>query len=234
MFNKWKSLFNKVMTEQQDTKLRETYPANVESSTEFNEFSEIDIEDLDRLINDPQTVGWASTSEQILLFTLLTAYYDQSESILDVGCGRGDLFGFIQEKYNTTSIDYTGVDYNPNITNIATRKFNDINVISIDILDLDVNKTYDWVVASGAFNLKDCDDMFTYACTVVDKMIQHAQKGVAFNILTNLPDDLDDETKNIFYVHDSSKWLDYLIRTYTRVALRADYMLGDCTFYIFK
>ena len=86
MFNKWKSLFNKVMTEQQDTKLRETYPANVESSTEFNEFSEIDIEDLDRLINDPQTVGWASTSEQILLFTLLTAYYDQSESILDVVC----------------------------------------------------------------------------------------------------------------------------------------------------
>jgi hypothetical protein len=76
--------------------------------------------------------------------------------------------------------------------------------------------------------------MFTYACTVVDKMMQLAQKGVAFNILTNLPDDLDDETKNIFYVHDSSKWLDYLIRTYTRVALRADYMLGDCTFYIFK
>ena len=88
MFNKWKSLFNKVMTEQQDTKLRETYPANVESSTEFNESSEeelnLEVYDLERLFNDPLVVGWLSEAEQKLLFMLIAFYFRPGESILDI------------------------------------------------------------------------------------------------------------------------------------------------------
>lgn len=253
MFSKLKTIFkpNKVMNKSIDNQLRESYPANVEGTNEFNELQqnvnesseldigELDLLDLDRLFNDPAIVGWSTTAEQTLLFTLLTLYYNPSESILDVGCGRGDLFGFIQEKHNinqtdTVNVNYTGIDYNPNIVNIATKKYDNINVIATDILNMSDNDKYDWVVASGAFNLKDYDDMFEYTTTVIDKMMNLSTKGIAFNVLTNLPDDLDDDTKNIYYVHDASKWLEYLLRTYSRVAIRADYMLGDCTFYIFK
>jgi len=239
MFNKLKTIFkpNKVMNKSIDEQLRESYPANVEGTTEFNESLEtlnLDIYDLDRLFNDPLVVGWLSNAEQQLLFTLVSYYHRPTESVLDIGCGRADLYGYLTERNPGESIKYSGIDYNPNMIEIAKKKWPGVTAVTGDVLNLERIEEYDWVMASGVFNLKDSVDMFEYGKQVVDVMYSKCKRGVAFNILTDLPDDVSDSDRNALFVHDPAKWLDYLLKTYNKVICRTDYMLGDCTFYIFK
>lgn len=189
--------------------------------------------DTDDLINSPLVVGWLSTEEQELLFSALLLFYSPEQTMLDVGCGRADLFGYCNNLFGSV-IPYKGIDYNPNILNVAQEKFPGVVTEAVDILNLNSEEQFDWVVGSGLFNLNDYPDMETYAREVIDKMMSKANIGIAFNLLTGLPEYLSEEDKAQLVVHDPAIWLNYLIQTYTKVLCRADYMSGDVTFYVFK
>ena len=51
--------------------------------------------DSDYLLNASEIVGWSSTQEQELLFSALLLFYSPEMSILDAGCGRADLYGYL-------------------------------------------------------------------------------------------------------------------------------------------
>jgi len=181
------------------------------------------------MLNAPEMVGWLSTQEQEILFNALLMFFQPGQSVLDAGCGRADLFGLIGP---TVSL-YKGIDYNQNILDIAKRKFADVNVEAIDLLDFNEPDTYDWVFASGMFNTR-MENAIEYSQQCVDKMYETAKVGVAFNLLTGIPEDLADEDKAQIIVWDSGAWLNYLIGKYNKVICRTDYMSGDTTFFIFK
>ena len=188
------------------------------------------------LLNSPEIVGWLSTQEQELLFSALLLFYSPEQSILDVGCGRADLYGYCKRMFGdeAKALPYKGIDYNPNILNIAQEKYPGVYTEAVDILNSPVTETHDWVVGSGLFNLLDNEDMERYTKTVIQKMYDKANMGVVFNLLTGYPDDMADEDVAQLVVHDPVAWLDYLLNTYTKVICRADYLSGDVTFYIFK
>ena len=202
-----------------------------ESESEF-------VEDVDPeyLFNDPRVVGWLSVQEQEALFSGLLLFYNPStQTLLDVGCGRADLYDYIKRIFQLEYYDlYTGMDMNPNILDIAHKKYSGLNLISSDILNDEVDDKFDWVVGSGLFNLNDHPDMEEYSKKIIDKMLSKANIGVAVNMLIGIPEDLSDNDKAQLVVHDPSKWLDYLINKYNRVICRHDYMSGDVTFIIFK
>ena len=187
------------------------------------------------LFNAPQVAGWLSTQEQELLFSALLIYFNPKQSVLDVGCARADLYGYLRRLFPEVDINYTGMDYNANLLNIAKRKFPVLSdsLIAQDILKAETGQ-YDWVFGSGLFNLNDYPSMFEYATQVVDKMYQNSNIGVAFNLLTALPDDLAQSDIDQLFVHNAGQWLDYLISKYGKVLLRSDYMIGDVTFVILK
>ena len=206
---------------------------NADELEEFNDELEPPAPKIDPeyLLNAPQIVGWGSTQEQELLFSALLLFYSPKMSILDAGCGRADLYGYLTRLFQT-DIPYTGIDYNPNHLILAKEKYPSVNVKSLDILNLSEN--HDWVVGSGLFNIKDHNDLTEYAKQCIDKMYESANIGIAFNMLTGYPDDIADEDKAVLASHNPSVWLDYLIGKYTKVICRADYMLGDVTFFILK
>lgn len=185
------------------------------------------------LLSAPEIVGWLSIQEQELLFSqiLWPAVIDKTDSILDVGCGRADMFGFLSKW--SENVSYKGIDTNANVIEIAKTKYPGVNVSVADIMTYE-SDTYDWVLGSGLFNLKDHPDMFSYALECIDKMYILANKGVAFNLLTGIPSDLAQSDIDQLYVHNSGQWLDILIKKYTTVIAKADYMNGDITFFILK
>jgi SAM-dependent methyltransferase len=185
--------------------------------------------DPEYLINAPEIVGWASTEEQTLLFTILASFYKPSESILDVGCGRADLLGFLQYHYPAEPINYKGIDYNPNILNIAAQKYPNVVVETVDLLSMDNGADYDWVVGSGLFNLNDNADMSTYTQECVEKMYEKSKVGVAFNLNTANSDE-----SGMLVSWNAADWLTFLISKYGKVICRADYLDTDVTFFIFK
>jgi SAM-dependent methyltransferase len=181
------------------------------------------------MLNAPEMVGWLSQAEQEILFNALLMFFQPGQSVLDAGCGRADLFGLIGPAVSL----YKGIDYNKNILDIAQRKFPEVNVEAIDLLDFNEPDSYDWVFASGMFNTQ-MEDAIEYTQKCVDKMFESSKVGVAFNLLTGIPADLADEDKAQIIVWDSGAWLNYLVSKYTKVICRTDYMEGDTTFFIFK
>lgn len=184
------------------------------------------------LLTSPEIVGWLSTQEQELLFSALLLFYTNDQSVLDVGCGRADLYGYLQNMFNA-QITYKGIDYNTNLINIAKTKYPEANVSVADVMNFSEGQ-YSWVLGSGLFNLNDHPNMIEYAETVIDKMYELATVGVAFNLLTGFPEDMSDEDRNQLIQHDPAHWLTYLVNRYQKVLARADYMSGDVTFIIFK
>jgi hypothetical protein len=188
------------------------------------------------LLNSPEIVGWLSTQEQELLFSALLLFYSPEQSLLDVGCGRADLYGYCKRLFGpeAQAIPYKGIDYNPNMLSIAQEKYPGVYTEATDVLNTSSDEKHDWVVGSGLFNLLDNNDMETYVKTVVQKMYDKANLGVAFNLLTGVPEDMADEDVAQLVVHDPLAWMDYLLTKYTKVICRTDYLSGDVTFIILK
>jgi hypothetical protein len=199
---------------------------------ELTSFNPAEFVSSEELLNSPEIVGWLSTQEQELLFSALLLFYSPEQTLLDVGCGRADLFGYCNNLLGTT-IPYKGIDYNPNILNVASQKYPGVNVETVDILNSN-DDTYDWVVGSGLFNLLDYEDMETYSKTVIQKMYNKSNVGIAFNLLTGVPEDMADEDVAQLVIHDQTEWFKYLTETYGKVVCRTDYLSGDITFIILK
>jgi len=182
------------------------------------------------LFTSPQVVGWSSKEEQETLFeAALWLASAPGLSILDVGCGRADMYPLAAQK----GLVYKGIDYNPNIINVAQQKYPGVSVETLDVLNIDAGVDYDWVVGSGLFNIA-IKDPANYAQAVFAKMYDKAKIGVAFNLLTGIPEDIADEDKRSLIVWEPAAWLSYLELTYKKVICRTDYLDGDTTFYILK
>ena len=198
------------------------------NSTQEQDFSEPI--DPNYLFNAPEIVGWESTQEQTLLFAMLASFYQPNNSILDVGCGRADLLGFLSEQFPAAPINYKGIDYNPNILNIASEKYPGVVVEAVDLLSIDNGAEYDWVVGSGLFNLNDNSNMSEYTQACIDKMYEKSKIGVAFNLNTGKTEEED----SMLVSWNPTDWLGFLISKYGKVICRADYLDTDVTFFIFK
>jgi SAM-dependent methyltransferase len=221
-------------------------PMYIENDVELETASLVDLEILEEeelsavdfgteeLLNNPEVVGWFSIQEQELLFSALLLFYDPSKSVLDVGAGRADLYGYLKRVLNTDQINYKGIDYNPNVLEIAKQKYPGVAVEAVDLLSIDNGADYDWVFASGLFNSKTQEDMGSYVTQCIDKMYEKSKVGIAFNMVTSLADDMADEDKAQFAVYDPAVWFPYLINKYSKVFARTDYMSGDITFIILK
>jgi len=74
-------------------------------------------------------------------------------SILDFGCGLGDMYYFIENKMNR-KFNYLGVDINPDFINDCRSRNINAELINghQDIID-----SYDVIVCSGVFNIKYFD-----------------------------------------------------------------------------
>ena len=191
------------------------------------------------LFTAPQINGWNSTLEQELMFSRLICLYKPTQSVLDVGCGRADLYGYLRTIYPNNEINYIGIDSNSNILQIAERKYPILQkrLINSDILSYDsefINYEHDWVIASGIFNLQEHSDHIEYTKLTIDNMMNHVNVGVAFNLLTADLSPLPELERSRWIQHDPGFWLNYLIKKYTKVTSRSDYMKGDITFIILK
>lgn len=188
--------------------------------------------DVDYMLYSPQVVGYNTTAEQNFLFQNLIIGFDPTAySILDIGCGRGDLYGFLREVYGDNVFGYSGLDHNPVMSTLAKQKYNIITrTVAFESTGLG---THDWVVASGFFTQRKCeseDDDLRKLLIDVQRMYDAANHVVAFNLLSPINTTLHD---GFFYVHPGLI-LDMLIEKYQHVNIRHNYSKDVYTVSIYK
>ena len=178
---------------------------------------------------DFEISGWGSKESQDRRFAVLVEVGDLSGcSVLDVGCGPGSFFGFIQEK--GIQCGYHGVDINPHMVDLAQGRFPDADFAVLDILSLkQPSPTYDYLVLSGVFNLSQ-NRHKEIVEAMIHVMYRMARVAVAFNILSMKADFFEPGE----YYARPGEILDFCLTMTRRVILRHDYMTHDFTVYMYR
>ena len=184
----------------------------------------------DKFGYDPKTLGW-DKGKQNLRFDILTSQFDlDGKSIIDIGCGFGDLNKFL----STKNIDYfyLGIDIVEKLILEAEKKYSNgkIGFKCGDFLKENVG-LFDYAIGSGIFNFKlDNEDNYTYIEQVIGKAFSIAKVGVAFDFLS---DKVDFKYEHTF--HSAPDKILSMMYKYTRnVILRNDYMPFEFSIFLFK
>ena len=147
----------------------------------------------------PMALGW-DKGKQNIRFEVLTSFFDfENKSILDLGCGFGDLNRFIRENI-TKNYSYTGIDIVPEFISTAIEMKaggDDSEFILGNFMSEKINKRFDIVLGSGIFNHRFANsDNYEFIRDAFLKSYDYSEEGVAFDFLTNK---VDYELEHAYY-----------------------------------
>ena len=134
-----------------------------------------------------QRCGWNSVDSQYRRFWALTHHFDLSDSlVLDAGCGDGEFYEFAKENFPTCR--YVGIDVSDKMLTIARQRFPKGIFMTADVLAH--SGDYDYVICSGAFNLK-VPSPNEYLAEILRNLFKKAQVGVSISLLSEPCDTLN-------------------------------------------
>jgi len=174
---------------------------------------------------------WGSTASQEVRFRVLTEIGPlQGARILDVGCGFGGFYLFLQ-KEGTRVGSYTGVDIVPDMLEVARQRLPvSATLLQADFMKEEIPGSFDWVFASGIFFLPHTR-WAEYVVSALRKMYDSARLGVGANFLSAQSRSKDNFSR---YAKPGSV-LDLALREVTEKAvLRHDYRQNDFTLYLYR
>jgi SAM-dependent methyltransferase len=179
----------------------------------------------------PKALGWDKGKQQVR-FDVLTSPFDiEGKSVLDVGCGFGDLNQVLQTK--ARRYRYLGVDVTEELLKEARVRYRGrgIRFRPGDFLDLNLRSRFDIVIGSGIFNLalaSGRNDAFIRS--TLAKAFELCREGIAFDFLS---DKVAYRYRDTF--HASPEQVLTLAYALSRnVLLRNDYMPFEFSVFVFK
>ena len=179
----------------------------------------------------PKSLGW-DKGKQDIRFEILTSQYDfRGKSLLDIGCGFGDLAVFLDKNYAT--YHYTGIDLQACFIAEARKHHpQSYKCFEIsDVLDFSPKESFDYAVASGTFNLALRGiDKYEYLNLVFAKTLTLCRDGFPFDFLS---DKVDYQLEGNFH-YAPEKVLSIAYKYSRNVVLRNDYMPFEFALFLFK
>ncbi len=199
----------------------------------------------DRLGDNPLGMGWPNQPDAFRRFQVMldvitsdpgTACDDAERPVrlLDLGCGCGHLYEYIQHK-SITGIQYTGIDLSTRFIDVCRSKHPQADFRCLDILtSSDPLPVFDYVVINGVFTSKcemSFDQMWLFVQSLLSRAFNLARCGLAFNAMAK---HVDWERDDLFHLP-----LDTLAAFACRhlnrnFLIRNDYGLYEFTTYIYK
>jgi SAM-dependent methyltransferase len=178
----------------------------------------------------PLALDWGSARSQALRFSRLARIADlQGATLLDVGCGQGDLLAWFRRR--EIRVDYAGLDITPSMIEACRRRFPEVPFQVGNVVDLNdvAPGQWDYLFACGIFYRRTVRPA-EYLQTAVAQMFAHCRKGLAFNSLSAWSDVRDADE---FYA-DPTAVLDFCRSLTNRVVLDHGYHDRDFTIHLYK
>jgi ubiquinone/menaquinone biosynthesis C-methylase UbiE len=186
-------------------------------------------ERLARFGDDRRTLASGTEARHHLRFSVLREIGIESGcSVLDVGCGFGDFYGWLRD--SGIEVRYLGVDINPSLLEIGRRKYPAARFLERDLQRDPIDERFDFVVSSSAFNLAlEAGDNYAFAADMLARAYRCADRGVAFDFLSSYADFTTPEA-----FHYEPERVLAIAKTLTkRVCLRHDYPLFEFCVYLY-
>jgi SAM-dependent methyltransferase len=180
--------------------------------------------------NDPKSLLWSSKGAAHQRFRQVWAELDfEGKSVLDVGCGFGELAKFIAKR--AQNFTYRGIDIVPEFIEEARKQFPQHEFDVSDYLTDNTIKRHDIVVASGILN-SNVEDNDEYRKDAIKKLYNLSTSCTVFNMLGAHPQPQNEVDSNVWYA-DSLEILEYCMSLTHRVIMRHHYHPTDFTVFLF-
>lgn len=178
--------------------------------------------------NDPRSVGWSDRSLQWKRFEALTSVAPlEGKSILDLGCGLGNLLDFLTER--KWKGEYTGWDLSDKMIAHCQSRFPEKEFDTVNILDYDGSRKFDIIIGSGLFCVPLEDD--SLYDEIIKKMFGLCREAIAFNMISTYVNYREDHLRYT----NPCEIFDFCKNNLSRyVAIRHDYMPFDYAVYVYK
>ena len=151
-------------------------------------------------------------------------------SVLDLGCGFGDFSKYLREV--GLNIEYEGCDINSRLIELARERYPDQKFSTVDIQTDTLDRDYDFVVSSGAFNNHMQEiEQYDYIESIMAKAFAAAREGVAIDFMT---DYVDFKTASGPFYYSPERIFKIAKKLTKRACLRHDYPLFEFCIYLYR
>ena len=174
-----------------------------------------------------KSIGWGKNRKNLRYHILCSNFNLNYKSILDFGCGFGNLISYLNCYYK--NFEYTGLDINEKFLEKARKHYPKNKFKKVNAFSSNIEKKYDFIVSSGVHNTK-IEDNYYFIKDTMKKFNAASNYGFAMNFLST---NVDYKEKNLFY-SNPSKILKIGLLYSNNILLRHDYMPFEFTLIVFK
>lgn len=148
--------------------------------------------------------------------------------VLDLGCGMGDFYPLLEEKFG--EFDYTGIDLVPEFIKHAAERYPKGRFLLQDILQQPLTEDYDYVLISGIFN-NEVPEGTEFVKAVLRAAFAHTTVGLGFNFTST---HVNFRSEGMMH-HDPQELLTFTFAELTKkVALHHHYFRCDVAMFLYR
>jgi SAM-dependent methyltransferase len=176
----------------------------------------------------PEVGQWSPEGQRFRFEKLIQIADLKGRNVLDLGCGIGDLYPFLIEKFN--KINFTGIDIVPEVITSAIQRYPEARFFCRNILQDDFDETFDYVLISGMFN-NAIPDSGSLLKEIITWAYHHCSLGIGFNFISTYVNFTDPEMA----YHDPIDVLDFCLKNLTRkVTMYHHYNRADVVVFAYR
>lgn len=176
-----------------------------------------------------KVLGWREEMSQQKRFQVLSDIGDfNNTTVLDLGCGYGDLKYYLDQKF--TPFTYLGIDYMPEFISRANEIYAQCERTHFIVGDF-ASTTFpetDYVIACGAFGYRSKSKDFHKE--MISKFYKISKKAFAFNML----DALTFKETPLLAGQNSSEVFEYCRSLAFKAEMKTGYLKDDFTIFMYK
>lgn len=148
-----------------------------------------------QLINESEVgsntaLGWNDHKSQEVRFKILSEIGSlDGHSVLDAGCGHGDLYPYLIKIY--PQLQYYGIEQIPRFLEVAVERYGhlpDTHFYQGDFTNPGL-PSVDYTIICGSLNYRNSDESFVF--TTIEKLFHNSRIGIGFNLLSELAEPND-------------------------------------------
>jgi len=174
-----------------------------------------------------RSLGWRDDNSQHLRFKALADIGNMAAcSVLDIGCGYGDLYSYLDRKY--PDIKYTGIDQMEEFLTVAIKRYGHLSQARFlygDFTSVNLPMA-DYVLASGSLNYFNNEPGFIYR--MIHKLFSTCNLAFGFNLLSDIV------PLGLLVAYDVNTIVNYCRKLSSNVILQQDYSDDDFTIWMYK